>query len=237
MYVKSPSIASTSSTTFWWALQMQTDWVILEPVRTLFGSLGTELWEPNIYIWVFFFKNSIKLLQVTRLLQVAKFLFMYSFTHTNIVCFFNHLPTEIAIFKNVCYFVTRRSVSVVMAFPFLGTGFANILPKVFQTRYSKILKYSEQYIWDHLSGTKVRIWIGSEHDAVFNFSCIASWNLTKTFTFYCMAVLSQESDSELFKQSTCAFYASKILLWNIAFPIDRSFFLGVWHSVNSLSLF
>ena len=127
-------------------------------------------------------------------------------------------------------------------FLFLEAGFVNI-PRTFlvscevQTRYSKTLKSSEQYIPDHLSGTKVRIWIGSEHDAVFNFSCIASWNLTKTFTFYCMAVLSQESDSELFKQSTCAFYASKILLWNIAFPIDRSFFLGVWHSVNSLSLF
>ena len=67
------------------------------------ASQNTELWEPNIYIWVFFFENSIKFLQVIRLLQVAKFLFMYSFTHTNIVCFFKHLPTESAIFKNVCY--------------------------------------------------------------------------------------------------------------------------------------
>ena len=65
--------------------------------NTPFGCLGTELWKANIYIWVFFFESSIKLL------QVAKFLFMYSFTHTNIVCLFKHLPTEIAIFKNVCY--------------------------------------------------------------------------------------------------------------------------------------
>ena len=43
-----------------------------------------------------------------------------------------------------------------------------------QTRYSWILKYFEQYIEDHLSGTKVKIWIGSDYDAVFNFSCIAS---------------------------------------------------------------
>ena len=70
-----------------------------------------------------------------------------------------------------------------IVFPFLGAGFANILPTFLiscevQTRYSKTLKYSEQYIRDHLSGTKVRIWICSEYDAVFNFSCIASFNLT-----------------------------------------------------------
>ena len=45
---------------------------------------------------------------------------------------------------------------------FLGEGFANISPTFLipcevQTRYSKILIYSEQHIRDHLSGTKVRI--------------------------------------------------------------------------------
>ena len=73
--------------------------------------------------------------------------------------------------------------------------FANISPTFLiscevQTRYSRILKYSEQYILDHLSGTKVRIWIGSEYDAVFNFFCIASCNLTKTFTFFYMSFSS-----------------------------------------------
>ena len=63
---------------------------------------------------------------------------------------------------------------MVIVFPFLGAGFANISPTFLiscevQTRYSKTLKYSEQYIRDHLSGTKVRIWICSEYDAVFNF--------------------------------------------------------------------
>ena len=43
-----------------------------------------------------------------------------------------------------------------MVFPFLGTGFANIPPTFLiscevGTRYSKTLKYSEQYIRDHLS--------------------------------------------------------------------------------------
>ena len=83
-----------------------------------------------------------------------------------------------------------------------------------QTRYSKILKYSEQYIQGHLSGTKVRIWIRSEYDAV-SISCIASCNLTKTFTFSCMSFLSRELDPELFKQSTCTFYASEILLFKV----------------------
>ena len=92
-----------------------------------------------------------------------------------------------------------------IVFPFLGAGFANIPPNFLiscevQTRYSKTLKYSEQYIRDHLSGTKVRIWIGSEYDAVFDFSCIALCNLTKTFTFFCMSFLSYESGSKLFKQ-------------------------------------
>ena len=51
---------------------------------------------------------------------------------------------------------------IVIVFHFLGAGFANIPPTSLitynvQTRYSKILKYSEQYIGDHLSGTNVRI--------------------------------------------------------------------------------
>ena len=55
LYVKSQSIASTSSTTFWWVLQTQTEWVIFEPARTNTLGFKTELWEPNTYIWVFFF--------------------------------------------------------------------------------------------------------------------------------------------------------------------------------------
>ena len=99
-----------------------------------------------------------------------------------------------------------------------------------------ILKYYEQYIQDHLSGTKVRIWIGSENDAVFDFSLIALCNLTMTFTFFYMSFLSQESDPELFKQSTYTLYASEILLFKVFInackltgdmPIDWSFLLGV----------
>ena len=89
------------------------------------------------------------------------------------------------------------------------------------------------------------IWICSEYDAVFNSSCIASCNQTKSFTFSFTSFLSQESDSESFKQSTCTFYASEILLFKVfinackltgEMPIDWSFFFGVWHSVNSFSV-
>ena len=73
---------------------------------------------------------------------------------------------------------------------------------------------------------------------------IASRNLIKTFTFFCMSFLSYESHSELFEQSNFTFYASTILPFKVfinaskltgEMAIDWSFFLGVWHSVNSLS--
>ena len=143
---------------------------------TPFGSQGTELWESNIDILVY---NSCKL---QGLLRVAKFLFMYSFTHINI-SFFS--PT----YWN-CHLHKRLLPDEVMImFPFLGADFANIPPTFFisyeiQTRYLKTLKYSEQYVQDLLSGTKVRIWICSKYDAVLNFSCIASSNLTKSFTLF-----------------------------------------------------
>ena len=128
-----------------------------------------------------------------------------------------------------------------VAFPFLGAGFANISPIFLisckaHTRYLKILKNSEQYIRDHLSSTKVRIWIASEYDAAFSFSCTALCNLTKTFSFSCMSFLSYESDPELFKESTSTFYASEILFSKVfvnackltgEMTIDWSFFLGV----------
>ena len=130
---------------------------------------------------------------------------------------------------------------MVIVFPCSGAGFANI-PRTFliscevQRRYSRKLKYCEQYIRDHLSGTKVRMWICSEYDAVFSFSCIALCNLTKSFTFSFISFSSHESDSESFKQSNCTLYASEILLYKVftnackltgEMPTDRSFFLGV----------
>ena len=124
--------------------------------------------------------NSCKL---QRLLQVAKFLFMYSFTHTNIVFLFRHLPTEIVIFINVCYQMKCFSGD---SFSFFRSRFCQYSTYFFDFMWSsnKVFKEcSEQYIRDHLSGTKVSIWIYFKYDAGFDFSCIALCNLTKSFTF------------------------------------------------------
>ena len=60
-----------------------------------------------------------------------------------------------------------------------------------------------------------------------------------------MSFLPYKSDSELFKQLTYTFYASEKLFFKVfvnmckptgEMPVDWSFFLGVWHSVNSLSV-
>ena len=84
---------------------------------------------------------------------------------------------------------------MVIGFPILGAGLGNILDTFLilceaQTRYSNTLKYSEHYMRDHLSGTKVKNWIRSEYDAVFNFSCISLCNLTKSSTLSFMSFLS-----------------------------------------------
>ena len=209
LYVKSQSIASTSNTTFWWAPQTQAEWVIFQPARTHHVGLKAQnFYNPIFTFGCFFLKAVYNSCKLQRLLEIAKFLIMYSFTHTNIVYLFRHLPPEIIIFINVCYQMKCFSCDS------LGAGFANIPPTFLtscevQTRYSKILKYFEQYIRDHLSGTRVGIWICSEYDAVFSFSCIASYNLTKTLTFSCMS------------------FSSRIRLWII--QTVNLFFLCFWN--------
>ena len=93
-----------SNTTFWWALQTQTEWVIFEPVRTHHLGLKAQNFENPIFTFgCFSLKAVYNSCKLQRLLQVAKFLIMYSFTHTNIVFLFKHLPTEIVLFIHVCY--------------------------------------------------------------------------------------------------------------------------------------
>ena len=117
LYVKSQSIALTSNTTFWWGLQTQTEWVIFEPARTHHLGLKVQNFENPIFTFACFslkvVYNSCKL---QRLLQVAKFLFMYSFT----ILLFRHLPTEIFIFINVCYQMKYFSGD---SFPFFRSRF------------------------------------------------------------------------------------------------------------------
>ena len=152
--------------------------------RVSHRTLRTRYLYLNVFLW----KQYKIFAKSQRLLQVAKILFICSFTETNKVFLFKHLLTEIDIFKNVCY---QKKCFSGDSFSFFRSRFYQYFTYVlisceFQTKYLKILKYSAQYIRDHLSGTRVRIWMGSEYDAVFSFSCIASCNLTKTFGFSCM---------------------------------------------------
>ena len=89
-YFKSQSIASTSSITFWWALQTQTEWVIFEPAITHYLGLKAQNFENPIFTFeCFSLKAVYNSYKLQRLLPVPKFFFMYSFTHTNIVFFFS----------------------------------------------------------------------------------------------------------------------------------------------------
>ena len=128
---------------------MQKECVIFEPARTHHLGLKAHNFENPIFtFWCFSLKVAYNSCKLQRLLRVAKLLIMYSFTHTNIVFLFRHLATEIVIFINI-YDQTKYFSGEV--FPFLGAGVANI-PTLFliscqaQTRYSKTLKYSQQYI-------------------------------------------------------------------------------------------
>ena len=158
----------------------QSESFLSQPEHAIWVSRHRTLRTQYLHFGVFLWKRYIILASYKDFLQVAKFLFLYSFTHTNIVFLFSHRPTEIVIFINICYQMKCFSGE---SFSFLGAGFANILPTFLilceiQTRYSKTLKYSQQYIWDNLLGTKVRIWIFSEYDAVCQFflHCLVQTN-------------------------------------------------------------
>ena len=85
-------------------LQTQTERVIFEPGRThRFGLITQNFENPIFTSGCFSLKAVYNSCKLQRLLQVAKFLFMYSFT----TLLFRHLPTEIVILKNVCYGIKR----------------------------------------------------------------------------------------------------------------------------------
>ena len=88
-YVK--SIASTDNPKFWWALQMQTKWVISEPARPHHLCLKAQNSESPIFTFgCFSLKAVYNSCKLQKILQVPKLLIIYSFTHTNIVFLFRH---------------------------------------------------------------------------------------------------------------------------------------------------
>ena len=141
LYVKSQSIISTSNITFWWELQTQTEWLIFEAARTHHLGLKTHNFENPMFTFeCFSLKAVYNFCKLQRLLQVFRFLFMYSFTHTNIVFLFRKLFSEIAIFINVCYQMKCFSGN---SFSFLGIGFANISPDIFDFMWSSNKEFKD----------------------------------------------------------------------------------------------
>ena len=112
LYVMSPSTASASSTTFWWAQQTQKE---SHSEHTICFSRHRTLRTQYLHLGVFLWKQYKSLASYKDFCKL-QFLFMFSFTHTNTVFLFKHLPTEIVIFKNV-------SVSVMIDFLFFRSRF------------------------------------------------------------------------------------------------------------------
>ena len=78
--------------------------IIFEPARPHHLGLKAQNFQNPIFTFgSFALKALYNDCKLQRLLQVPKFLNMYSFTHTNIVFLFRYLSTEIVIFINVCY--------------------------------------------------------------------------------------------------------------------------------------
>ena len=146
-YVTPQSIESTSNTTYWWTLQMQTEWVISEPTRTHHLGLKAQNFENPIFtFWCFSVKEIYSSRKLQRHVPVAKVLLLYSFTHANSLSF--QAPT----YWN-CHLHKRLLPDEVFQcwkfLLFLGVGFANIPLTVLIScevpiMYSKTLKYSEQ---------------------------------------------------------------------------------------------
>ena len=99
----SESIASTSNTTFWWALYTQSDSFLSQPARTHHLSLRVQNFENPIFTFgCFSLKAVYNSCKLERLLQ-SFYLCIYFSIHTNIVFLSRHLPTEIVIFINASY--------------------------------------------------------------------------------------------------------------------------------------
>ena len=80
----------------------QTESFLSQPEQTIWVSRHRTLRTQYLHLGVFLWKQY-KILASYKDFCKLQFLFMYSFTHTNIVFLFKHLPTEIVIFKSVCY--------------------------------------------------------------------------------------------------------------------------------------
>ena len=83
-------------------IRKQSEPFLSQPKQTIWVSRHRTLKTQYLNLGVFLWKQH-KILVSYKDFCKLQFLFMYSFTYTTIVFLFNHLPTEILIFKNVCY--------------------------------------------------------------------------------------------------------------------------------------
>ena len=83
-------------------IRKQSESFLSQPEQTIWVSRHRTLRTQYLHLGVFLWKQY-KILASYKDFCKLQFLFMYSFTHTNIVFLFKHLPTEIVIFKSVCY--------------------------------------------------------------------------------------------------------------------------------------
>ena len=74
-----------------------------QPEHTIWVSRNRNLRTQYLQLGIFLWKQYIIPASYKEFLLVAKFLIMYSLTHTNIVFLSRYLPTEIVVFINVCY--------------------------------------------------------------------------------------------------------------------------------------
>ena len=124
-------------------MQKKSEPFLSHPEDTNWVSRHRTLRTQYLHLGVFPRKQYIILASYKDFCKLQSFC-LCSFT----TLLFRHLPAEIVIFINVCH---QISVSVVIMFPFLEAVFANVPPTFLiscevQTRYSKTLKYSQQYI-------------------------------------------------------------------------------------------
>ena len=83
-------------------IRKQSESYLSQPEHTIWISRHRTLKTQYLHLGVFLWKQY-KILASYKDFFKSQFLFMYSFTHTNIVFPFKHLPTEIVIFKKDCY--------------------------------------------------------------------------------------------------------------------------------------
>ena len=80
----------------------QSESLLSQPELIIWVSRHRTLRTQYSHLGVFHWKQCIIIASYKDFFKLQSF-FMYSFTHTNIVFLFRHLPTEIVIFINVCY--------------------------------------------------------------------------------------------------------------------------------------